>query len=243
MRFPAHAFLRTISPLLVVGVVLATTSVGSAPSAAPADHAPSVVTFSRPAVVEERLTRTEPGTIVSPARPVADRSAILVSIPQPQARVRAEVTPASATAVRAAAASKPRPAAPAYRGRNHVWIPSLGISRNLAWFSCSRSTPPGNRLYQWGCAGRNNVYVFAHAYSVFRPLHDAYAGGRLRKGMKVVYADGRGRIHTYRVRYWRVVSPVGADWAYAAQSQPSMTLQTCVGARSQHRLVVRLTEA
>jgi hypothetical protein len=59
--------------------------------------------------------------------------------------------------------------------------------------------------------------------------------------MKVVYADGRGRIHTYRVRYWRVVSPVGADWAYAAQSRPSMTLQTCVGARSQYRLVVRLT--
>ncbi|HEY7736055.1 MAG TPA: sortase [Candidatus Limnocylindrales bacterium] len=174
---------------------------------------------------------------VSPARPVADRPTAPASIPQPQALLRARVAPAAA----APAATRARQAAPAHRGRNHVWIPSLGISRGLTWFSCSRSTPPGNRLYQWGCAGRNNIYVFAHAATVFRPLHDAYVSGRLQKGMKVVYADGRGRIHIYRVRYWRVVSPVGADWAYAAQSRPSMTLQTCVGARSQYRLVVRLT--
>ena len=34
--------------------------------------------------------------------------------------------------------------------------------------------------------------------------------------------------------------PTNGAWAYAGQSRPSMTLQTCVGARSQFRLIVRL---
>jgi sortase (surface protein transpeptidase) len=38
----------------------------------------------------------------------------------------------------------------------------------------------------------------------------------------------------------RVVTPDQVDWAIAAQSIPSMTLQTCVGANSDHRLLVRL---
>jgi sortase (surface protein transpeptidase) len=79
-----------------------------------------------------------------------------------------------------------------------------------------------------------------HAHSVFRSLHNAYVNGRLRKGMEVIYADANGRVTRYRVSFWKVVSPVGAGWAFAAQSRPSMTLQTCVGARSQYRLVVRL---
>ena len=131
-------------------------------------------------------------------------------------------------------------AATTYRGRNHVWMPTLGISRDLGWYACGRSSWLGNGVYRWGCAGRNNLYLLAHAHAAFKPLHDAYVRGRLRKGMPVIHSDARGRITVYRVRYWRVVSPVGADWAYAAQSRRSMTLQTCVGARSQYRLVVRL---
>jgi sortase (surface protein transpeptidase) len=111
----------------------------------------------------------------------------------------------------------------------------------VSWFPCSRSRKPDNYIYSWGCAGRNNVYLMGHAYSVFKPLHDAYVGGRLRKGMKVVYADGAGHVHTYSVTWWRLVAPTGAaSWAWAAQSRPSMTLQTCVGSRSQYRLMVRL---
>jgi hypothetical protein len=96
-------------------------------------------------------------------------------------------------------------------------------------------------VYSWGCAGRNNIYLMGHASSVFKPLHDAYVGGRMRKGMKVVYADGAGRVHTYSVIWWRLVAPTGAaSWAWAAQARPSLTLQTCVGSRSQYRLMVRL---
>jgi sortase (surface protein transpeptidase) len=130
-------------------------------------------------------------------------------------------------------------AATSYHGRNHVWIPSLGVSRSVTFFSCS-DTGVGNYVYRWGCAGRNNVYLFGHASSVFKPLHDAYAHHRLRRGMKVVYADGSGRVRSYRVTFWNVVSPTGGAWAYAAQSRPSLTLQTCVGADSKYRLIVRL---
>jgi hypothetical protein len=128
----------------------------------------------------------------------------------------------------------------AYTGRNHVWIPSLGIDRSVTFYSCSRSSYPGNRVYSWGCAGSNNVYLFGHAHSVFKPLHDAYVRGRLRKGMRVFYADGAGRVREYSVRWWRVVRPDKGGFAYAAQPRPSLTLQTCVGARSQYRLIVRL---
>ena len=133
--------------------------------------------------------------------------------------------------------------APSYRGRNHVWIPSLGINRSVLSFPCSRTRQPDNYVYRWGCAGHNNVYLLGHAYSVFKPLHDAYVGGRLRKGMKVIYADGSGRVHSYSVIWWRVVAPTtAASWAWAAQTRPSMTLQTCVGAQSQYRLMVRLVQ-
>ena len=97
-------------------------------------------------------------------------------------------------------------------------------------------------MYRWGCAGSNNVYLFGHAHSVFKPLHDAYVRGNLRKGMKVHFADARGRVSTYSVRWWRVTTPDRGEFAYAAQSRPSLTLQTCVGKRSQYRLIVRLVK-
>src|SRR4051812_10290824 len=145
--------------------------------------------------------------------------------------------------------SHPRPSAaghsvaPAYRGRNHVWIPSLGINRSVQSFPCSRSRPPDAGVYRWGCAGRNNVYLMAHAWSAFDPLHDAYVAGRLHTGMRVWYADGGGRTHSYSVVWWRVTAPTtAASWAWSSLSRPGMTLQTCVGANSQYRLMVRLVQ-
>ena len=63
------------------------------------------------------------------------------------------------------------------------------------------------------------------------------------KGMKVIYADGGGHVHTYSVIWWRVTAPTtAASWAWASLPRPSMTLQTCVGADSQYRLMVRLVQ-
>ncbi len=145
--------------------------------------------------------------------------------------------------------SKPKasggaPAKPvAHVGRNHVWIPSLGVNRSVAWFPCSRSRAPDNYLYRWGCAGANNVYLMGHAYGVMKGLHDAWVAGRLRAGMTAWYADSRGVVHTYRVKWWKVTAPTtSANWAWAAQRVPSMTLQTCVGKNSAYRLMVRLVE-
>lgn len=129
-----------------------------------------------------------------------------------------------------------------YSGRNHVWIPSLGISRPVVPFECTRKREPDNYMYRWGCAGRNNVYLLAHAWGVFKPLHDAYERGQLRVGMLAIYADGSGRIRAYEVTEWRVVDPVDSHWAIASQPVPSMTLQTCVGPRGVLRLNVRLVE-
>jgi sortase (surface protein transpeptidase) len=124
-----------------------------------------------------------------------------------------------------------------------VWIPALGINRSVAGFACSSKAYPGDRVYRWGCAGGNNVYLFGHAHSVFEPLHDAYVSGRLRKGMSVYYAGGDGVVQRYVVRWWKVTTPTKGAWAFAGQSRPSMTLQTCVGAKSQFRLIVRLVRA
>lgn len=127
-----------------------------------------------------------------------------------------------------------------YQGRNHLWIPDLGIDRPVSFFACSSSAYPGDRVYRWGCAGRNNVYLFGHAASVFKPLHDAYVRGRLRKGMELHHADNDGRVSTYAVMWWKLTTPDKGEFAFAAQPTPSLTLQTCVGSRSQYRLIVRL---
>lgn len=145
---------------------------------------------------------------------------------------------AKATKPSAAGSGTSSPAS--YKGRNHVWIPALGINRAVTFYSCSSSFYPGNRVYRWGCAGANNVYLFGHAHSVFRALHDAYVRGRLFKGMKVFYANAAGRVSTYAVSWWKLTTPDRGAFAYAAQSTPSLTLQTCVGANNQYRLIVRL---
>ena len=145
-----------------------------------------------------------------------------------------------AKATKAGAAGSGSTTAATYKGRNHVWIPALGLSKGVTFYSCSSTAYPGNRVYRWGCAGSNNIYLFGHAHSVFRALHDAYVRGRLSKGMKVYYANASGKVATYAVSWWKLTTPDKGAWAYAAQSTPSLTLQTCVGAQSQYRLIVRL---
>ena len=187
-------------------------------------------------------------SIVSAATSTVSAATLDAAIPprsvEPGFRASSAV-PAAATPLVAPVAkstpAKSSPTATSYHGRNHVWIPTLGINRSIVSFPCSRSRPPDNYLYRWGCAGTNNVYLLGHAYSVFKPLHDAYVGGRLKKGMKVFYADGNGHVRTYAVVWWQVTPPTtSASWAWAAQSRPSMTLQTCLGANSEYRLMVRL---
>jgi hypothetical protein len=219
-----------------------------------------VVTALVPAVAPGLAVARQPIVLSAPDRAPGALGALPSRGPSPIERARAaDIRDASATGGTAARPStdwtdRPTFAVPeptrkteprdggtsSYRGRDHVWIPALGIDRSVAFFSCSRSSYPGNRVYRWGCAGSNNVYLFGHAHSVFKPLHDAYVRGRLRKGMRVFYADGSGRVREFTVRWWKVTKPDRGEFAYASQSRPSLTLQTCVGAKSQYRLIVRL---
>jgi sortase (surface protein transpeptidase) len=159
---------------------------------------------------------------IAPADPVPDPKP--TSTPSPSAR---------STSSRPAA-SRPSPVALQLR------IPDLGITQTTRSYPCDRVQPPANYVYRWGCAGTNNLYLLGHAYSVFKPLHDAYAKGRIRVGMAAYWTNSKGRRITYRVTAWRLVRPDDPGWAIASQPVPSMTLQTCYGADNEYRLVVRL---
>ncbi len=224
-RSATHA-LPAASP---AGEVLAEVGSTDAPSradpiaASPVPALPAGQAYRRPSSV----AATSPAPTATP-RPAAAK-----------ASVKPASNPATKPAVKAKVAAKPKAAS--YSGRNHVWIPALGVSQSISFFSCTRSAPPDNDVYRWGCAGTNNVYLLGHASGVFKPLHDAYLSGRLKAGIRVYYADGSGKTHVYAVRWWKVVRPTtDASWAWAPQATPSMTLQTCVGANSAYRLIVRL---
>jgi len=172
--------------------------------------------------------------------PALDRSAVHAPTPRP-ATFRSLAIAGAPSGAQAPTGAAPR-IGRHLRGRNHVWMPSLGIDRSISFYACSNQSYPGNRVYRWGCAGTNNVYLFGHAGSVFRPLHDAYVRGRLQKGAVLYYADGLGRIHTYKVSWWKLTTATKGTWAYQSQARSSLTLQTCIGAQNQYRLIVRLTE-
>ncbi len=227
------------APSAALGRQPLTAAVQATPASAP-QPGPDAREPARPAHPVRRAVDERTTLVQGPAAPRETTSATRVAwvtratpdvpAPKPKAVSKAELKSGGS------GGSSPS----SFKGRNHVWIPALGINRSVSFFSCSSSAYPGDRVYRWGCAGSNNVYLFGHAHSVFRPLHDAYVRGRLSKGMKVIYADGNGRVSTYAVSWWKVTTPDKGGFAYAAQSRPSLTLQTCVGARSQYRLIVRL---
>ena len=211
-----------------VGGAVATAPLGSASRASAADAIDLARLASSVAVAS--------GTIA------ADLATARADRPADRVRVAARAKPTTSSTGGSGHGTS-SPASTSYHGRNHVWIPSLGINKAVQSFPCSRNRPPDAGVYRWGCAGRNNVYLMGHAWSTFKPLHDAYVGGRLHTGMKVIYGDGAGRVHTYSVIWWKVVKPTtAASWAWASLSRPSMTLQTCVGANSAYRLMVRLVQ-
>jgi Sortase domain len=247
---PRMPLRRSVVPVLlavamVAGSSIATTALGPGPTRPGPAAAPAEALIAAAAARSTapgggaKSAATRPGLYsllrLHPAQVLAPKAA------QPKAAPRPKPAPQPKPAPR----PKPRPvvhvtAGSAYKGHNHAWIPALGVNRAVSWYPCGATRAPGLGLYRWGCAGANNVYLLAHAYAAFRSLHDAYVSGRLRKGMRATYADGSGRVRTYAVVWWRLTTPENGYFAYAAQSRPSMTLQTCVGSRSQYRLIVRL---
>jgi hypothetical protein len=254
---------RFLFPTVLAAVLAAEiTGLALARSFAPAIPAAPVAASVAAPVTDTASTATTDRVAVAEARDAA-RDALSIDAGGPRSRAGelaasggfgqagSDHALASSTGPRTASPARSGPASTggshpttaSYTGRNHVWIPSLSVNKGVQSFPCSRTRPPDAGVYRWGCGGLNNVYLLGHAWSTFKPLHDAYVSGRLRSGMKVIYADGGGTVHTYSVVWWKVVPPTtAASWAWAAQSRPSMTLQTCVGANSAYRLMVRLVQ-
>jgi hypothetical protein len=223
------------------------------------NRAPVVTTVHTAPVVWTRPVPADPRTSalheIAEARFLADRSAQqarAAAAKAAAAKRAAAVANAKAlaaarhrqqAAVRAGAVKGSTPGSAGYHGRNRMWYPALGIGYSVSWFPCSRSRAPDNYVYRWGCAGSNNVYLMGHAWGKFSPLYRAYYSGRLSRGQLLVYADNSGRVHRYRLSWWRTYPPLtSASWAWASLSRSSATLQTCVGPNSSLRLFVRFVE-
>ncbi|HEX8025961.1 MAG TPA: sortase, partial [Candidatus Limnocylindrales bacterium] len=197
----------------------------------------SVLATSSPSLVRASIGEGRPAIVTLAAS--LDRSA--VSTYREDARLAAVAATHPPAPVHHKAAPHRRHVVTHHRATvvNHLWIPALGISRSVVWFPCSRSREPGQAVYRWGCAGRNNVYLFAHAGGAFQALHDAYLSGKLRVGMVATYANAAGHVTHYRVTAWKVVSPSDISWSSSLRHL-GMTLQTCVGTNNAYRLDVRL---
>jgi hypothetical protein len=102
-----------------------------------------------------------------------------------------------------------------------------------------------NGIWQWPCAGANNLYLLGHAWGVFKPLHDGYHAGLLTPGLSAIYTDRSGAAHPYRLLWVEHLSV--ADWgkgaSWAAMSGPVITLQTCDGATDGYRIIARFVPA
>jgi Sortase domain len=250
MNRPRVPYRRVLLPV-VLALILAAESIAVASSVFARSEATDT---SGPVSTPFAAQATRPG--VRSGDEAATAGALnpwLVPIAEPAEPIHVPVRPATSSINKVKSESKAKTSggsggsgggssAASYRGKNRMWFPALGISRSVYFFPCSSNSYPGNVVYRWGCAGSNNVYLFAHAHSAFKPLHDAYVNGRLKKGMKVSYADSKGKVRTYKLIWWKVTTPTKGGFAFAAQSRPSLTLQTCVGAKSQYRLIVRFVQ-
>ncbi len=108
----------------------------------------------------------------------------------------------------------------------------------------------GRDAYLWDCAGADNRYLMGHASAEFQPLYDfvraagTAAGTRALVGKLVTWKTPSGDVERYRVSWARVASVdvwgrTGDLWAWNATTGPTLTFQTCYGARSEYRIIVR----
>lgn len=165
--------------------------------------------------------------VAAPAKVVVAISKPKVTAPKPRVTVTKKVMPS-------------------YHGTYHLWIPALGLSREIYDWGCNGGLIP-NRVEYWGCVPKSNLYLLGHAWGVFAKIHDGYHSGALHVGLTAWYADKAGNVHKYRISWIRHVRNADyaswSKWAMAASSGHVITLQTCDGATSAYRILVRLVPA
>lgn len=238
----ASAGIAVAAPAPVSSVRVVPPPVAIGPSVVPT---PSVSPLTSPTLSSENaagaLSNVGPTPSIAPAP-------LLIARPQVVAQAKTMVIPPKPKVV-----AKPttttyvaKPTTATYVGVYHLWIPALGLSRGISDWGCRGGLIP-DRVEFWGCAGRNNLYLLGHAYGAFAKIHDGYHSGALRVGLIAYFADKSGRVHRYRVSQIRHVANAAyaswSGWAIGATSGPVITLQTCDGATSAYRILVRLVPA
>jgi hypothetical protein len=182
-----------------------------------------------------------PATIVPTSSATPSPSSGAIPIAQPTSKpATSGLKPVAAEA----ATAKPKPVS--YAGVYHLRIPALGLSRGISDWGCRGGLIP-DRIEEWGCAGKNNLYLLGHASGVSAPIQDGYHSGALRVGLIAYYTDKAGVVQRYRVSQIRRAANAAYDawspWATGATAGPVITLQTCDGATSAYRILVRLVPA
>ena len=221
----------------------AAAAVTTAPHVAPR-AIPPAATALRPPVHDVRLPTDAlaPAATTIRGRVRADAVRRTVAAPRPAVRARVIQPKPAKPATGKAATHKvaARSSGSARRGqmigRNHVWSPALGIDKRVYAFSCSRSRKPGNVVYRWGCAGRNNVYLMGHARtSSARSTPPTTTDGSPRpEGL--LRRLGRQAPHLRGSLVEGRRTDPGCRLGVGVAHSPSMTLQTCLGRHSEYRL-------
>ena len=246
--------------LLAIGLLASASVVVAAPQASHTPTSAGSVQASVAQAVPVVAAPTAPLTplVVGPERedpPTIEAAQGAAIRPQVVAKPKTVTTAPKphATVVKPKTVSKPatvskpktvsKPTTVAYHGTYHLWIPALGLSHQIYDWGCNGGLIP-NRVEYWGCPPKSNLYLLGHAWGVFKPVHDGYHSGALHVGLTAWYADKAGVTHRYKVSWIRHVanSDYGSwsQWAMAATSNKVITLQTCDGATSAYRILVRL---
>ena len=167
-------------------------------------------------------------------RPAAPRRRAVAALPDRlDGRPNADVPTRRPTAVsdgNGASGDGPAGRRRLFRGRNHVWDPGsrhrpLGVAVRvlvvvLPW---QPRVPLGLRRRQQRLPVRSRPQRVQAAPRRVRPGSAAQGHeGLLRR-------RGDGKVGPMPCRWWKVTTPEKGAWAYAGQSRPSLTLQTCVG--------------
>jgi hypothetical protein len=234
--FAVRAWIALGTALFLVSSVA---SAADAPGAVPvAARVTAPLAASSPALAAEQRTARD-ATVADGLEALRGARAVAAQADGAQAQSNAPAAGSSGSSSRSSAPAAPR----TYRGTNHLWYPALGINQPVGWFACDSPNAPGPLVYRWGCAGANNVYLLAHAGGKFQPIYNAYYAHRLKTGQLVVYADGKGHVHYYKLAWYKVTPPLASShWAWDPQPVSSLTLQTCLGSHSELRLFVRFVE-
>ena len=134
-----------------------------------------------------------------------------------------------------------------YHGTYHLWIPALSLSRDINDWGCNGGLIP-NHVEYWGCVPRSNLVPARPRLGRLRQDPRRLSLGALHVGLTAWYADKAENVHKYRISWIRHVRNgglrvTGAKLAMAATSGQVITLQTCDGATSAYRILVRLVPA